>query len=509
MAGINWLIDQLRKAVGARGYTDGMTVDKALSYAPVYHAVSKISGHIAYLPLNVHRESVRNGVKTNEKPTNHLGYRVMRVKPNGYQTPFIFKRQLMVHALLVGSGYAYINRAGLQSELWPLMPDRMLPMLVQGEKVFFYKPDRDERLTLEDDIEQAIEKSKKDGKYEVIPLMNDEVFHVPGLSYDGIASKSLITLMARSWNLGIGAENTERSRQRKGYGGGLMLEAPDGVFTKKGEAEEFLEKFRERHDGEENSGKTGMLTRGIKATAIQMNNSDAQFMEQQMFQRQNVALVYMLEHILGDDSSVSYNSLEQKNLNYLANCLAPWMKTWEEECELKLLTEQERQSGWYFKFNDGALLRTDKQTTATIAQILRTAEAISANEVREWFDMNPYTGGDDYSNPNTKSQAAKNTDPVQNRLAQLLTTEGKQAIDACKAGNFCEKVSKLYEKWQRTWAKDIGDDAAAMHCEQSKSELFACADKAKNKEDLTKLVAELVATWPNKANELARELLPC
>ena len=515
MAGLGWLIAQFRKAIGSDRGGDGMTIEKALSYPPVWHAVSKISGHIALLPLNLHHEYTRKDVTKNEKPKNHLGYRVLRVRSNSYQTPFIFKRQMMVHALLLGNGYAYIKRDGLMTELIPLMADRCEPMMVMGEKVFFYKPDRDERLTLEEDIRQAMERSRKDGKAEVIPLYDEDILHIPGLGYDGVKGCSLISLAARSWNLGIGAENTERSRQKKGYAGGLMLEAPDGVMNREKDAEEFLKWFRKNHDGEENAGKSGLLTRGIKANVLQMSASDAQFIEQRKFQRQDSALLFMLEHILGDDSSVSYNSLEQKNLAYLQNCLAAWLKTWEEECEVKLLTEAEQQKGYYFKHNDGALLRTDKQTTATIIATLRSSQVINGNEAREWLDMNPYEGGDSYDNPNTTSNKPagaaapqpSGSDVVQNRVKQLLRTEGKQAIAACKATNFVDKIERLYAKWLKTWSADIGEEPAAEHCKTAKAELLDCADKAKTVDELTELVTKLVANWPSKAEKLTKELV--
>lgn len=518
MAGLGWLIAQFRKAIGSDRGGDGMSIEKALSYPPVWHAVSKISGHIALLPLNLHRESTRAGKTKNEKPKDHAGYRVLRVRSNSYQTPFVFKRQMMVHALLLGNGYSYIKRDGLMTELIPLMADRCEPMMVEGDKVFFYKPDRDERLTAEEDIRQAMEASKKSGKAEVIPLMDSEVLHIPGLGYDGIKGCSLISLAARSWNLGIGAENMERGRQKKGYAGGLMLEAPEGTLNKEKDAQEFLEWFRKTQDGEANAGKSGLLTRGIKANVLQMSATDAQFIEQRKFQRQDSALLFMLEHILGDDTSVSYNSLEQKNLAYLQNCLAAWLKTWEEECEVKLLTELEQQRGYYFKFNDGALLRTDKQTTATIIATLRAAEVINGNEAREWLDMNPYEGGDKYDNPNTggskpegaaapQPEKPKGGDVVQNRVKQLLRTEGKQAVAACKATNFVDKVERLYAKWLKTWSADIGEEAAADHCDTAKSELLGCADKAKTIDELTELVTQLVASWPSKAEKLTKGLV--
>ena len=98
---------------------------------------------------------------------------------------------------------------------------------------------------------------------------------------------------------------------------------------------------------------------------------------------------------------------------------------------------------------------------------------------------------------------------MQNRFEQLLKTEGKQAIAACTAENFVEKIEKLYAKWQRTWAKDIGDEAAASHCEAAKAELLECAGEASDKNELSRLVTAAVAGWPAKSKELMKGLLPC
>lgn len=509
MAGLMGLVQMLRRAVSrSDAGGDGMTLDKALSYPPVWNAVSKITGHLAYLPLNLHQETA----KGNQKKPKHIGWQRMRVRSNGYQTPFVFKRQLQLQALMVGNGYAYIKPD--RSELIPMMADRVETMLVRGEKLHFYKPDRDERLTLSEDIQLAMQRSKDAGQAEVIPFSDAEVLHIPGLSYDGVSGKSLISLAARSWNLGIGSEYTERGRQKRGYSGGLMLEAPETSMMKQKDAEEFLDWFRKTHDGEDNAGKTGLLTRGIKANVLNMSASDSQFLENRKFQRQDAALWFLLESILGDDSSVSYNSLEQKNLAYLQNCLGPWLKVWEEECEVKLLTPSELERGYYFKFNDGALLRTDKQTTATIIATLRASQVINANEAREWLDMNPYDGGESYDNPNTTTSkpsgaAAPHGQPdptavVQARFEHMLGVEAKQAIAACKASNFVAKIESLYAKWSKTWARAIGEVKADAHCNRAKAELLACADNATTKDALTELVTALVAKWPSKAIDLAK-----
>lgn len=520
MGGINWLISLLRRATLGGDGDPHMTADRALSYAPVWYSVNKIAGHVARLPLNLHRI---NG-KENKKITNHLGYRLLRVRSNSYQTPFVFKRQLMAHALLWGNGRAYIHRDGLDSELIPLMPDRCETVLVQGEKFHFYKHDRDERLELWSDISRSIERSKKEGdKSGVLALHDSEVVHIPGLGFDGVQGYSLIRLASQSWGIGLGAENQERKKQRKGYSGGLMLEAPAGMLRQQKDAEEFLEFFRKHHDGEDNAGKTGLLRDGVKANVMAMSNQDAQFIEQRKFQRQDAALWFLLESILGDDSSVSYNSLEQKNLAYLQNCLGGWLTVWEEECEAKLLTLSEIERGFYFKFNDGALLRTDKQTTATIVSTLINARVINPNEGREMFDMNPYDGGDEYANPaitpggtggvrdpkdNPVSAPTKATETM---ILKLINVEIARAKAGCTSRNFCDWVDRFYSRWEKTLSKAIegieGDSTLAKnHCEESKRLLFDCAGSAKTATELVVAVEQCVASWGDRAKSLAYEL---
>jgi HK97 family phage portal protein len=521
MAGINWLIEQLRNAIsggGDRG-NDAMTADRALSYAPVWYAVNKISGHIGRLPLNLHRITGDQ----NRKITNHLGYRLLRVKPNAYQVPFTFKRQITAHALLWGNGRAYIHRDGLNSELIPLMPDRTDTVLVEGEKIHFTKVDRDDRLDIWDDIKRAMAQSKRDGiGNSVVAIPDSEVIHIHGLGFDGVKGKSLISLAAQSWGVGIGAETQERKKQRKGYSGGLMLEAPEGAFRKEQDAQEFLKFFRDSHDGEENAGKTGLLRAGIKANVLAMSNQDAQFIEQRMFQRQEAALWFLLEQILGDDSSVSYNSLEQKNLAYLQNCLGSWLTMWEEETESKLLSPSEIDQGFYFKFNDGALLRTDKQTTAQIVSTLITSRVINPNEAREMFEMNPYEGGEVYENPavtsgspgqtderDSEDDGQLNTRAAESRVRNLIGVESNRVRNAVKSQNFLDWMDKFYAKWETKLASAIEEiggsgEVAKAHCEESKRQLLACTDATQ--EEFAGLIEACVATWADRVAVIIEDM---
>lgn len=485
-----------------------MTANRALSYAPVWNCVSRITGAFSVMPLNIHREIGRN----KSIQTRHSSYDLFRWRPNQYQTPAVFKQQMLCHALLWGNARAYIVRENNRPvELVPILPDSTTTIMVDGEKWHGTIADPQSRLRLFQGEPLRPE--------DIIWLRDEDVWHIPGLGFDGLEGKSLISLAKQSWGIGLNAERHVAKQQQKGYAGGLMLEAPNGALRSQKDAEDFLENFKKHHEGSDNAGTIGLLREGIKANVIAMNNADAQFIEQRRFQREDAALWFVMQSILGDSSGNSYASLEQKNLAYRMECLAPWSTKIEEESDMKLLTMSERQRGFYHKFNDGALLRTEKaQTMAFISQGI-AARVINPNEARGMLDMNPYEGGDEYVNPNTiakgdlqqpatqqpMAEPATNNAGSRSRLEHMRTVEGKRVNDAAaKAAsdglNFVQWLDNFYEKnWGPKLAAvftELGleDSRAIAWCEESKQRLLSCCDYS-TVETLPENVAKCVFSW--------------
>lgn len=515
MGGINSLVQWLREAIGSVGEEDQrMTADRALSYPPVWYCVSKISGAFQIMPLNVHREAGRN----KSIQPNHPSYQLWRWRPNDYQTPAKFKQLMICHALLWGNARAYIRRVnGVPVELIPLMPDRTQTAMVEGVKWHATCINRDDRLSLYHDMQTNPEKT--------IYMPDVDVWHVPGLGFDGIEGKSLLSLARQTFSLGISAQTQIANQQKKGYSGGITLEAPAGVFRSEQDAREFLKAYREQHAGVSGE-QIGLLREGIKANVMAMSNQDAQFIEQRRFQREDTALLFVLEGILGDSSNASFASLEQRNLQNRVNCLAPWTTAMEEESDIKLLTESERRRGYYHKFNDGALLRTEKSATASFVSQLITSRVINPNEAREMFDLNPYEGGDEFSNPaidkketeekdNGSGGASNQPNNAAMRLTfeELIATEASRVKQATKKPNeFLAKVEQWYKGWEVKLADKIeamgGDrELASEHCNESKSRLIGVVTDCGG--NLSDAVSICVESWPSRANHLIEEMLLC
>lgn len=464
---LQWLIDYVN---GNTFSSKAISANDAIGTAPVWYAVNKIAGHVGMLPLNVHRRTADGS----EKDMTHPGHSLMRIRPNLYQIPIIFRELIQTHALLWGNGRAYIVRdnRGVPVELIPLMPDRTCTVIYQGEKWHISQPRKDERLI-------EVESEAKPDKQVAMP--DYDVLHIPGLGFDGIGGKSLLRVARESLTVGVQGDKRAANQMTKGFSAQLMLEAPEGMLRTPEQATEFLKAFRDQHAANKDAETVGLLREGMKAQVLNMSNRDAEFLASRKFQREEVALWLGIETMPGTGND-SYNSLEQRNLAYLSSCLQKWLTKWEQECDAKLLTGDQLKSGsHYFRFNVASLLRTDLQTTINSFGNAISNRIMNPNEARERLDMNAYDGGEVFENPAiTPGAPGSTTQPesvppetAQNRLEHMLGIEQKRVNNFLASGKSFERIEQWYGEWQvklgDVVANELGGDRAIAeeHCKMS------------------------------------------
>jgi HK97 family phage portal protein len=506
-----WFIDWLHQE---RENDSGVSIDgqTGLRYAPVWHAVNRICGRVAQLPLVLYE---RTGERTKARASRHPAYALMKRRPNPLMTAATFKELLQYHAIMWGNGRAAIvrNRRNDPLELVPLLPTTSKTVLVDGEKW------------------HTTETKLESGEVRTYKFRDLDVLHVAGLGYDGLAGYPLWDLAKNSWGLGLAAQRNQARLFRHQSVPGLILQAPAGVFPNDEEAKKFLQAFRNMHEGFDNAGKTALLREGITANKLSMTNDEAQALEQRAFQREEAALWFALENMLGIKDSVSYNSLEQKQLAELVNCLNPWLVKWSEQCEAKLLREREiLADSHFFRWSTGALLRSDTKTTYETLTLGIRGRLITPNEAREVLDLDPIDGGDELQNPaidvRTPAADSKDTDdsdhktppesdtkpdPTQARLAgvigarlqELVAVERQRVEAAAGKPDAGVRLDDFYGRWQDTLAKAVAPmlpDAdphlagqiALAWCSQSRALLREQTD---------------TSSWPDRAAKLAEAML--
>lgn len=355
----------------------------ALSIGGVWQAVSTISGDVACMPMHVMLKD-ENGdreIDTSHHADFHLGSEWNTETPayEGW-------RRMMVHALLWGNGYAYLDRRGRTSDLqgiYTLLPDRTRPARLPDGTLFYV--------------------SEVDGKEEF--LYRDEVFHLKNMSYQPGCGVDWLEKARNALGLTLAAETWNSKFFANGAGTGGILMIPP-TFSEKA-AQNLEEGFRKRHSGPDGWFRTAVLRDGTKYQATTINAEQSQMHELRTDQKREIASFFNLPPFkLGIEDSVSYNSTEQAQRIYLQSTLIHWMTALRSEGELKLLDQNDRRSRRRnIELNPKKLLEGDLLALNQSLEIQRRNEIISANEWRQQIGMKRRTdpGGEEYRNPNTSS----------------------------------------------------------------------------------------------------------
>ena len=302
-----------------------VTNEKALGLAGYWKGINLVSRGVAKTKIVVKRK--RNGIKT-EYP-NHPAWFLLRKMPTGKYypvpcTPFMFKQTLQANCLGTGNGYAYIFRDsnGVPEGLVWLNPDYVVPMKEDGKLLYLVTLDSGEQRRLN-------------------PM---NVLHVKGLGFDGITGYSILDIMKNVLGLNLAYEMNQSVFFRNSMRPGWVIEVPY-KFRDLDAVNKFRNKLGKVHKGLERSHIPMILEAGASAKPLTVSQSDAQFIESREFDLRMLANIFLLPSSkLNDVAKVAYNSLEQENQSVLDEVYDPWFVVWEEECEFKLLTEEEKES---------------------------------------------------------------------------------------------------------------------------------------------------------------------
>lgn len=361
----------IRAWIGGRPTLAGVQVNEqsAMRYVTVYSCVRVLAETLASLPLFVYRERPSGG---SDKARDHPVYGLLHDLPNDEMTSLTWRETQMGHLVLSGNCYAIIttNRRGQPIDLYPVGWHYVEPVRNQEtEKIEYHINDR--------------------GKIEVFPA--EKVFHIPGLGYDGIRGYSPIRMAQEAIGIGLAATEFTARFYGQGMNIGGVLEHP-GTLTDKA-YENLKRSIEERGSGLANSWRPLILEEGMKWTRIPMPLTDAQFVETKKLNRDEICGLFRVPpHMIANLERATFSNIEHMSLEFVMYTMLPWVKRWEQTINWKLFTPQEREQGYYAKFNLSGLLRGDAKSRAEALHIMRQDGVINADEWREMEEMNPIGG---------------------------------------------------------------------------------------------------------------------
>jgi len=173
-----------------------------------------------------------------------------------------------------------------------------------------------------------------------------------------------------------------------------IIETPMGLNSE--QAKQLIDGFDTRHKGYRKAHKTGLLTGGAKFVRTGVNPDEAQMLDSQKFAVEQIARIFRVPpHMIGVTTAgaMSYNSVEQQNINFVTHTLRPYIAKMEDAYSTLL------PQGAFIRFNVDGLLRGDFATRMQGYSIGSQAGFLSVNDIRRFEDLRPVDGGDVYRVP--------------------------------------------------------------------------------------------------------------
>ena len=223
----------------------------------------------------------------------------------------------------------------------------------------------------------------------------DEVMHFKtSFSFDGITGLPVQQILKDTVSGAAASQEFMNNMYESGLTAKATLEYTGELKT---EAKEALRKsFEEFGSGAKNVGKILPVPLGMKLTPLDIKLSDSQFFELKKYTALQIAAAFGVKpNQINDYSKSSYANSELQQLSFYVDTELFIIKQYEEEINYKMVMEEEQDTGFYYKYNEKVLFRTDSKTQMEYLKNGVSGSIIKPNEARRKLDMPDAEGGDE------------------------------------------------------------------------------------------------------------------
>lgn len=350
---------------------------KALTLSAVYRAVNLISDGIAALQLKVYQID-KDGFKK-EDSQNYL-YTLLGIEPNSNISRFTFFKTIVTHILLRGNAYILINRDQKFNviDLQLLESDTVTVELINNQIKYRING-----------VDGLVDKAN------MIHIINYPLSN-------GLIGCSTLTYAANCLENCYNSESHASSFFKNGANTNGFLSYSGGLTPE--QEKQIQSKFKQTSDfksGNPNGitilGGAGFGSNGEwKLQNFSIPPKDAQLLETRAFNILDIARFFnVAPSLLFDNQSVSYNSIEASQIDFLNKTLLPIIEKIENEFVRKLLKPSER-TKFELRFDLTNLLRADSTSRAAYYAAMTNIGVLSANQIAKMENLERIEGGDNH-----------------------------------------------------------------------------------------------------------------
>lgn len=210
-------------------------------------------------------------------------------------------------------------------DILPYPPGDVKVIKVRGQKTF--------RVRNRDEEGKLIPANAGKPTYTDIPDSPQcEVFHIPGMGWDGLQGVSPILLAPQTFGTALAADRLAARFYSKGQqlGGILKVKAP---LSKQSQADAMKRAWRNSHSGVSNSGDVAVLDSETDFQAITIDPDALQFLESRQWQATEVSRMFGVPpHLIGElIPTTSWGAgIEQQNIGFVAYTIRSYTDRMEQ-----------------------------------------------------------------------------------------------------------------------------------------------------------------------------------
>lgn len=352
--------------------------EKVLSEATYFACMKVLSEALGKLPLKLLRHNDKNGVETARK---HVLYNTLHRRPNPYMTSSTFWSTVEFNRNHYGNAYVWIQGAGKNLKLW-ILPSPDVEVWYDDAKILADQPDLYYRYS-------------SGGK--IYQFGSEEILHFKSSNtLDGVIGVSVQDQMRMTIGGAVKSQKMLNKMYESGFTAKAVLQYTGSLNDEN--VKSFvagIEKYARGGLSDEDIKNIIPIPLGSQLTPLNVKLADNQFIEVKQYTALQIASAFGIKpYQIGDYTKSSYASAEAQQLSFYVDTLLYIIKQYEEELSYKLLSSEEIDNGYHFKFNVAVILRADLSTQINTLSTGVANFIYTPNEARAMLDLEAKEGGD-------------------------------------------------------------------------------------------------------------------
>ncbi len=349
------------------------------SEATYFTCLKLLSETLAKMPLKLYQKRNNDVFSADDTDVSFK----LKYKPNDLMTPTMFWATIENNRNHYGNAYVWIRQ-------------EYTPKKYGGElkiKDFWIMDSKSVNVYVLDDGRLVYQYTDWITK-QVYYFNQDEVLHFKtSATFDGITGKPVREILKDTINTNLSSQKFLNELNENGVSARLSLTVDNDIneVAKK----QLMKRITEFSSGIKNAGKVIPIPAGMRLQPLDIKLTDAQFLEIRKYTALQIASAFGVKpDMINDYSKSSYNSSEAQQLSFYIDTLQFILKQYEDEINYKLLLNRELKEGYFFKFNEKVLLRTDSSTQAEMLCKYVNNGIYTPNDARRKLDLNGVEHGD-------------------------------------------------------------------------------------------------------------------